>query len=796
MKIRTKLLSSFIAIGILPICGVGVSSFIVSERASRKLGTHAVECLQESSEKTISVVNEIKKAHVLDYFQTAANQVTTLAQDTQLVSRFRPLRTGFERFIDDRETVAMDKVDDSNAVRQFYETTFLEFYRSKNVGKPLKIESIVSKLSPQAMALQNTFIAGNPHPLGKKALLVESDLGTVYDAAHRQVHKQLLNYIETFNFYDLFLVDSKSGDIIYSVFKEIDFATNLIDGPFAKSSLGEAFQRANEASPDASAELVDFAPYLPSYELPASFIAAPIFDGEERLGVLILQMSSIESLNRVMDLGNMLGKGTEAYIVGADFLPRSDSRLDPKNRTIVNAFKNPENGRIRTESVSRALRGESGVMLEKNYLNQQTISSYSPFRILGLEWALIVDQPVKEALAQVESVNQTNAEARSALLFWIFGVMGTTLCVVIPFSLWIIRGLMNPINATILTLKDIAEGDGDLTRRLDETRADELGELSRWFNAFAERIHDLICVILKDSQLLNSRSSNLKISAESLAEQVASSKQQSHSVSAASEQMSVSMKTVSESSESMSCSIKAVAASVEEMNATIREIASNAERSAAVAGDAATLVEESNKRISALGLSANEIGKVIQVIQDIAEQTNLLALNATIEAARAGESGKGFSVVAAEVKELAKQTAVATEDIRARIEAIQESTADAVGSIRSISDVITNVNEVSRSIAAAVEEQSIATKQITDSVAQTATAAESVANGISETALASRELTENFAKVDAVLVSSAAGADESLDAGTQLSQLAHEMSQLVGRFKVKQDADKRYSHNI
>ncbi len=404
---------------------------------------------------------------------------------------------------------------------------------------------------------------------------------------------------------------------------------------------------------------------------------------------------------------------------------------------------------------------------------------------------MVVDQPVKVALEKVNGVNQVNQEAQSTLLYWIFGTIIGTLCIVVPLSLWIIRELMNPINATITTLRDIAEGDGDLTQRLDESRTDELGELSRWFNAFANRIHDLICIIMDDAHLLTARSTQLKSSADNLAFQVSSSKQQSASVSAAAEEMSVSMQCVSESTDSMSCSIKAVAASVEEMNSTIRDIAGNAEKSAAVASQAASLVEESNERISALGQSANEIGKVIEVIQEIAEQTNLLALNATIEAARAGDAGKGFSVVATEVKELAKQTASATDDIRARIEAIQGSTSDAVSSIRNISNVIKNVNEVSRSIAAAVEEQSITTRQISENVTQTATAAETVASGIAETAIASREITENFAKVDSVLVTSATGADESRDAGTELSQLANEMSQLVGRFKVRKSHSQR-----
>ncbi len=241
----------------------------------------------------------------------------------------------------------------------------------------------------------------------------------------------------------------------------------------------------------------------------------------------------------------------------------------------------------------------------------------------------------------------------------------------------------------------------------------------------------------------------------------------------------------------MSHTIRTVAASVEEMNQTIREIARNAEKSATVASEAANLVEVSNSKISNLGSAADEIGKVIEVIQDIAEQTNLLALNATIEAARAGEAGKGFAVVATEVKELAKQTAAATDDIRARIEAMQASTGEAVDSIKAISDVINHVNEVSRTIASAVEEQSITTRQISDNVTTTATAAESVARGVQETATASREITQNITRVDQVLHQTASGADQSRDAGQRLLDLANEMQSMIGRFRVEEPSEPR-----
>lgn len=790
MRIRTKLSACFLAFGALPMAGVGIVSYLNARSASITVAQHATDALTEAAENTAETISKIKTAQVSEYFETASKQVATLACEPQIIASLQSLTNGFRAFVDDRRVVADKDVDDLAILKGFYRSDFTSLYKQKNDGQVPDVDGILDRISSDARALQNAYIASNPNTVGSKVNLLESPFKTKYDSAHKFVHKYLMNYVTELGYYDLFLIDGVSGDLVYSVYKEVDFATNLYNGPFANTSLGRAFQKANGLSPTDPPVVLDFAKYFPSFEAPASFIAAPVFDGDKRIGVVALQIS-IDKINSVMDLGTTLGENTEAYIVGSDFLPRSDSKRDPKNRTIVSAFRNPQLGQIRTASVEKALRGESGVHQTENYLGEQTISSYAPLKTLGLNWAVVVDQPIDVALAGIQIISQTNNRAQSSLVYWTFVLLTGGIATILPLSLWIIRGFMKPIDATIATLQDIAEGEGDLTRRLDESRADELGRLAHWFNAFADRIHDLVCIVKQDVQLLSANSVQLRSTAESLSAQVSTSKQQSASVSAAAEQMSVSMVNVSDNTDTMSHAIRAVAASVEEMNSTIREIAGNAEMSAKVAGQAASLVEESNERISALGQSAHEIGKVIEVIQEIAEQTNLLALNATIEAARAGEAGKGFAVVATEVKELAKQTAAATDDIRARIEAIQGTTSDAVGSIRAISDVINNVNEVSRSIAAAVEEQSITTRQISDNVSQTACAVDTVARGISETALASREITENFAKVDAVLVQSAEGADESKEAGIQLNQLALEMSALVSRFRTdKEKKDK------
>jgi methyl-accepting chemotaxis protein len=793
MKIRTKLLTNVLIAGVVPMGAMATISFFNARKAATQVQKHAVDGLSDMAKQTITLASDVKKAQVVDYFQNASRQISTLASSPQVASGTRIFTQAFRSFVKDREVTSSGNQNDTAQLRSYYGSVFLGEYAKNNPGKAVNTETLVGSLSPEAAALQSTFIVANPNPLGQKQNLADSQNSTKYDAAHKLNHPFFKRVLESYGYYDIFLIDSESGDIVYSVFKEVDFATNLKSGPFANSSLGAAFRQANTMGPNDPPALADFANYFPSYETPASFIAAPVFDGERRVGVIAIQMP-IDKINEVMNVGNSLGEKGEAYIVASDLLPRSDSRLDPTNRTIVQAFKNPTQGLMKSEAIERALKGESGVSQSANYLGSSTLTGYSPVSVLGLKWALVVDQPIESALAPVESINESYEKAQSSLLYWTLGTMIGVIAVIAPFTLWVIRGLMKPIQATIATLRDIAEGEGDLTQRLDDKRPDELGELAKWFNAFVDRIHDVICTISADAKSLSISSTQLSNTAESLAEGVSSSKQQSACVSAAAEEMSVNMQQVAESTDGMSHAIRAVAASVEEMNQTIREIAGNAEKSASVAGEAASLVEISNEKISTLGQSADEIGKVIEVIQDIAEQTNLLALNATIEAARAGEAGKGFAVVATEVKELAKQTAAATDDIRSRIEAIQASTTDAVKSIREISDVINNVNEVSRTIAAAVEEQSITTRQISDNVSTTASAAETVARGVSETALASREITENIAKVDSVLMQSASGADESRDAGCRLNELASDMAQIIGRFKVNPSSQELVRH--
>ena len=362
------------------------------------------------------------------------------------------------------------------------------------------------------------------------------------------------------------------------------------------------------------------------------------------------------------------------------------------------------------------------------------------------------------------------------------GSMGMGFVLALAFGLILSYSITRPIGLTVGLARRIA--DGDLTQEIPLNQRDEIGQLAHTMNTMVRRLREIMSKVGNEGKTLAAASTELSATATQLAGGAEETTAQSATVAAAAEEMSANMSTMAAASEQMSANIKTVAAAVEEMTASIGEVARNAEQAAGVAQDAAHLAQNSNDKIGQLSAAADAIGKVIEVIQDIAEQTSLLALNATIEAARAGDAGKGFAVVATEVKELARQTAEATEDIRKRIEAIQGSTGEAVSSIGQITEAISKVNDVSRTIASAVEEQSITTREIAQNVAQTAGASDTVSQGVSQSATASREISRNMVGVDISAKQAALGAAQTQQAGQELSKLAEGLQELVGQFRV------------
>lgn len=742
--------------------------------------------LQRTSQQKLEALRDSKKQEISSYFSTIAEQVKTFSQNRMIVDAMRVLPEQFAGFSEQR---GLGDITDQlrNDLRTYYDNEFASEYKSQNSGKSIDVNSLLRGLDDNAIALQHAYIRANRNPLGQKHMLDSLDTESAYNTTHATIHPVVRSYLESFGYYDIFLVDDKTGNIVYSVFKELDYATSLLSGPYAQTNFARAFNQARSAASPDETFIVDFEQYSPSYEAPASFIASPIFDGNEKVGVAVFQMP-LDRISQVLAQRSGLGETGETYLVGADNLLRSDTHLHPEDFSVVASFRNPEKSRIDTEAVKLALTGTAGVVESTSYNGEHTVCAYAPLEMLGMKWAILAEQQASEAYRAATEIGNIAGSASSQAMFWNIGVCLLTSIAIGVVAFLLARTIMKPLQETIAMLKDIAEGEADLTKRLDESRPDEFGQLARWFNTFANRLQGIIQEFTVNSQTLNGSSSELSTVASTLADGAMEATGQSSTVAAAAEEMSVNMNNIATSTSEVSQNIQSVARSIDELTTSIDDVAKNAEKSAAVAGEAAGLATISNEKVAALGGAANEIGKVIEVIQDIAEQTNLLALNATIEAARAGEAGKGFAVVATEVKELAKQTAAATDDIRQRIEGIQGSTGEAVCAIREISNVINNVNDVAGTIASAVEQQSKTTQTISRNIAQTASAAEMVANGVNESAAASQEITRSIAKVDTVLQQTSDGAQRSKSAGEEFSSLAGKMASLVCQFKTAEEA--------
>ena len=345
-----------------------------------------------------------------------------------------------------------------------------------------------------------------------------------------------------------------------------------------------------------------------------------------------------------------------------------------------------------------------------------------------------------------------------------------------------------------------AIAQGDLATTCDVEASGETGELIKDMNLMRDNLIQIVQQLSENSVTLAASSlqmSEVATHVNTHAEQLCG---QSTTVSAATEQMATTMHSMASSSEEMATETKCVAESIQNLSVSIAEIAKNTEQSAQVADRASNLTRSSNEKIAQLGSAADEIGKVIEVVQDIAEQTNLLALNATIEAARAGDAGKGFAVVATEVKDLARQTAEATEDISRRIQAIQSSTEDTVTSTGEIGQIIEQVKEVVRTIAAAVEEQNATVKGISQSVSESATASQSISKGVSETAAACREISEGVVAVDTAAKENVQGAGRTQSVSKDLCGLSNSLMAIAMRFRTSNDrfeaAPVKAAHNL
>ncbi len=356
--------------------------------------------------------------------------------------------------------------------------------------------------------------------------------------------------------------------------------------------------------------------------------------------------------------------------------------------------------------------------------------------------------------------------------------------VMISLSWLIVRGITRPLNKMIYMVKDIAEGDGDLTKRLVIERKDEIGEVSGYINQFIQNIQGIVKQIAENANRVTDSSDQLLSIAKDLSSGAEDTSQRASNVATASEEMSANLNNVAAAMEQSSTNTNMVASAAEEMTSTITEIAENAERARNITSKAVDQAKAASERMGELGDAAKKIGTVTETITEISEQTNLLALNATIEAARAGEAGKGFAVVANEIKDLARQTAQATLNIKSQIADVQKTTTASVSEINQISEVINDVNDIVSTIAAAVVEQTAATQEIATNIAQASQGIQEVNENVSQSSVVAGNITEDISKVNLAAIGISESSRKVQSSSEGLQHMAAELNAIVGNFKV------------
>jgi methyl-accepting chemotaxis protein len=760
MKLKVKLILIFLSVGIIPF---GILSIFSMNQITHSLSKQVFSQLVS--------IRDIKKAQVEKYLKTINNQLVTFSENIMIVEAITEFNHYYDAFNEENRLKSNDFSRMRRQLRSYYTDDFSIVYRQQN-NRPPDINQIFEQLNDLTISLQYYYIKANPNPLGSKDILNNPLDTSNYSKIHEKYHPIIRSYLKKFGYYDIFLVNPENGNVVYSVFKELDFATSLINGPYAKTGLGKAFQKANSATSSDFVGITDLNPYFPSYEAPAGFVSSPIFKNNKKVGVLIFQFP-IDDLNAIMKSRTGMGKTGETYLVGEDLLMRSDSYLDSKHHSVVASFRQPEKGKVNTRSTNSALKGETGECIIINYNGKSALSAYAPVSFNGFKWAFLAEISESEAFKCIKTLKQVSI------------IVGIICVIIIVFlSLFIAASIVKPIQVVVSNLTSLSQGEGDLTIRLPIASNDEVGDLSRRFNEFMENLKDMVTNIVNGVETLSASSSELSVISQKMSANSEDSSRKSNIVFESVEGVSVKMDSVTSAMDQSSVNTSMVATAAEEMTATINEISHNAAQARLISVEA---VEESkivSNQMSELGNAAKAIGQVTETITEISEQTNLLALNATIEAARAGESGKGFAVVANEIKELAKQTTNSTQDIKNKIEDIQNVSNISIQSIEKVGHVIERINEVISTIATAIEEQSVSTKEIASSITQISNGINEVNSNVAHSSKVTHEITQEIKEVNQSSEEIAKSSSQVRHSAEGLSELAGQLNVLVRRFKI------------
>ena len=740
LSVRNKLILLTLTIGLGSVAIVGWLSSDTS-----------AESLQDQTTSSLEAIRIGKADQIEDYFGFIHEQIFNFAQNrmvTEATAKFS------QAFIDVVEETGLDSSSDSDvyaAVKGYYTGEFKP--RLDDAAQPWRGDTTYVPELASGRILQSFYIANNPNPVGEKLNLDRSPEDCEYNRLHAIYHPPIRSFLNSFGYYDIFLFDL-DGNMVYSVFKETDYATNFLDGPYKDTNFGDVYRKCLVANQPGTVVIEDFKHYEPSYGAPASFTGAPVFHDGEKVGVAIFQMP-VDKIAEIMGGSAGLGKTGQAFLVGRDHLMRSNSRFSEDGETTVLSQK------IQTDAVEHALNGETETRVVTNYRGHSAIGSFAPLDMEGLDWAIVVEQETNEANAATRALQHKITIVGAA-------VAAAVVVVAFLFS----TALVRPIAPVLERAKKIAAGD--LTGGVLPVKSrDEFGQLTGAMNEMHQGLRSLVAAVSESANEVSKAATDIASSSEEMSRGMGDQDLQIKQVASAIEKMSASIVEVvrksGDAAGSANESGTVAQKGGEVVDQTIQGM--NAINEAVTAGAAA---------VAELGKRGEQIGQIIEVINDIADQTNLLALNAAIEAARAGEHGRGFAVVADEVRKLADRTTKATDEIAGSIKAIQEETNEAVQRMDGGTDQV-------RSGVERATEAGESLKQIVNKAKEVSGMIQSIAAAAEQQSTASEEVSRSISSIQSIAAEAEQGATQSAESVSGLTERASQLQSVLSQFKISND---------
>lgn len=706
LSLNKKLVLSYLICGLVPAFLIIVISFIKNSDALR----------QEAFNKLLAV-RETRGIQLEDLYTTMKSQVSALANNKVSFDALNDLSGDFEYF---KMESKKDLSESKKKLEDFYKNQFYAKYEKENHKDDwFDPNTLLKSLSDNQIMIQDAFISSNPNPLGEKDKLYDLKSETTYAKTHNKYHKTFHTYVQKFGYYDLFLVSAKTGEVVYSVFKELDFATSLKNGAYKDSALGNVFNAVLSAKNREDIFITEMHKYIPSYNAPAQFIGAPIFDNEKVVGALIFQIP-VDKINNILT-GNQgwktqgLGESGETYIIGSDKIMRSVSRFlleDKKNfLDAMKSIKTEEksltymelkettalSALIDNNGANAVANGKSGEDVYADYRGEKVLGSFRPLNIEGLKWSILCEMDEAEALSSVNLLKNLMMILAGACALAIFA-----------FAYFLAKGLSSAIvnlsdelkngaENILVSSTSIAEGATQLSSSTDELAA-SLQETS-------SSINEISAMVTRSSESAE-HAAKLSIESKSKANQGKTS--------------------------------------VNEVRDAITLIHRSNE-------DIVEGVSRNNREIESINAIINEIAEKTKVINDIVFQTKLLSFNASVEAARAGEHGKGFSVVAQEVGALAQMSGGAASEISTLLETSTSKVHEIVTSSKSIMDGL--IGEAKKNVENGLQKSTECEEildQILSSFEVVNDSVRDIASSSGEQASGVREITQAVQQLDGV----------------------------------------------